>query len=308
MALTPRISVLTPCLNGGRYIADAIESVRLQGYGGIEHIIADGGSTDDTLQVLRRYPDLKVFSRRDGGMYHGLNAALDEARGEIIGILNADDCYAAGALRAAADVLSDPAIMAVTGRAVTFSADGRADRALAHDPARGEDLLFRSTLGNPAMNACFFRASVFARIGAFDARYEIAGDREFMLRLALSGLRYAEADRVLCRYRVHPDSMTFGAASEELGETVLREHARMTSLYLSRPDLSPRARALIKRARTRDTLIGAQYCARRRQVRKLLSHAAAGTRHDPVWPARFAARAMRAMAHKMGSHGRGGQS
>jgi len=304
----PRISVITPCLNGARYVGDAIESVLMQGYANTEHIVADGGSTDSTLEILSRYSHLKILSSPDRGMYDALNRALAVAQGELIGILNSDDCYADDVFSSVIDAFRDERVMALAGEDVTFRDAANGDQIAVDRFTRvGIDLLFQSTLGDPSINAWFFRTSVFAKIGRFDASYRVAGDREFMLRFAFSGLRHVETKKLICRYRMHPGSMTFGR-NEEISETVLREHNRMTGLYLSKPDLPKRARELIKRARTRDTLLGAIYSAQQYDLRKLILHAAAGTRHDPVWPARFAKRAMYALALKVGLREQSGRT
>jgi glycosyltransferase involved in cell wall biosynthesis len=305
---SPRISVITPCLNGARYLGEAIESVLMQGYSNIEHIVADGGSTDGTLEILSRYSHLKILSSPDRGMYDALNRALAVAEGELIGILNSDDCYADDIFSSVVEAFRDESVMALAGGAVAFG-DAANDDPLVVERLTpvGIDLLFQSTLGNPSINAWFFRASVFAQIGRFDATYRVAGDREFMLRFAFSGLGYVETQKLVCRYRMHPDSMTFGG-NEEIWDTVLREHSRMTDLYLCKPALSKRARVLIKQARTRDTLLGAIHAARQYDLRKLILHAVAGTRHDPVWPARFAKRAMYVLAVKIGLREQSGRT
>jgi glycosyltransferase involved in cell wall biosynthesis len=298
--LDPKISVITPCLNGARHIGEAIESVLMQDYSNTEHIVADGVSTDDTLRILNRYSHLKVLSSPDRGMYDALNKALAVARGELIGILNTDDCYADGVFSSIIEAFRDGSVMALAGGAVTFR-DGANETQIAADtlePA-GIDLLYRSTLGNPSMNAWFFRKSLFAKIGSFDASYRVAGDREFMLRLALSGLQCQQTPKLVYRYRMHAGSMTFGG-NDAIWQTVLREHDRMTDWYLRQPDLPKRARALIKRARVRDTLWAAIRSAQQHDVRGLIGYAKAGIRHDPVWPARFAKRAMYSLALKLG--------
>jgi glycosyltransferase involved in cell wall biosynthesis len=300
--------VITPCLNGARYVGEAIESVLMQGYSNMEHIVADGGSTDGTLEILGRYSHLKILSSPDRGMYDALNRALAVAEGELIGILNSDDCYADEVFSTVNEAFRDESVMALAGEAVTFRDTVNDDQiAMERLTPTGIDLLFQSTLGNPSINAWFFRRSVFAKIGRFDATYRVAGDREFMLRFAFSGLRYAETEKLVCRYRMHPESMTFGG-NEEIWDTILREHDRMTDLYLRKPALSKRARELIKQARTRDTLLGAIHSARQYDLRRLVLHAVAGTRHDPVWPARFAKRAMHVLALKIGLRDHSGRT
>jgi glycosyltransferase involved in cell wall biosynthesis len=293
------VSVITPCLNGARYLAEAIESVLVQRYPHVEHIVVDGGSTDGTLEVLRRYPHVQVISGPDRGMYDALNKGLILARGEIIGVLNSDDCYAADALSPIGETFRDENTMALVGEAVFFRESGPDSQ---EDVDRfiptATDLLELATLGSPAFNAWFFRRSVFASIGHFDAGYRIAGDREFMLRFALTGQRFAMVDRLICRYRMHPDSLTMGG-KDHTWEQQLREHVRMTDLYLRKPDLSARARCLIRQVRTRDTLKMAIRSARRRELSKLIFYSVAGMRRDPLWAARLVKRTVTALVRRI---------
>jgi glycosyltransferase involved in cell wall biosynthesis len=294
-----KITVITPCLNGVRYIGEAIKSVAEQCYPNVEHIVADGGSTDGTLALLSRYPHLKILTGPDSGVYGALNKALETAKGEIIGILNSDDCYSRDALLIASEYFEEEGIMALAGDAVSFrGASGAAGDEVARFTGAGEDLLYHATLGNPSMNAWFFRAAVFAQIGVFDASYQVAGDREFMLRLACSGLRCAQIPRLIYRYRIHPGSMTFGG-NESIWETVVSEHNRMTADHLRRPTLSKRARTLITGARTRETLRMAFRSARNREWSKLMFYARAGIRYDAIWPLRFAKHALAALGARL---------
>jgi glycosyltransferase involved in cell wall biosynthesis len=292
------VSVITPCLNGARYLAEAIDSVLVQRCPHVEHIVVDGGSTDGTLEVLKRYPHVQVISGPDRGMYDALNKGLTLAHGEIIGVLNSDDCYAADALALICQTFRDEDITALVGEAVFFRESGPDTEEEVDRFIPGTDLLGLAMLGDPAFNAWFFRRSVFARIGHFDAGYRIAGDREFMLRFALTGPRFARVDRLIYRYRMHSDSLTMGG-KDHTWEQQLREHIRMTDLYLRKPDLSPRARNLIKQVRTRDTLQMAIRSARRRELSKLVYYSVAGMRRDPLWTARLAKRALTALARRI---------
>jgi glycosyltransferase involved in cell wall biosynthesis len=253
----------------------------------VEHVVVDGGSSDGTLEVLRSYPHLKLMSGRDRGMYDALNKGLALCRGEIIGFLNADDCYAEDAFSCLDRTFSDATVMAAVGRAVFFRECDHGDSGIVarFAPTEG-DVLELSTLRNPALNAWFFRASVFAAIGAFDASYRIAGDREFMLRFALSGLRYIDVDALIYRYRIHPGSMTL-SANDGIAEEIMREHIRMAAHHLRGPNLSRRAKRLISEACTRDTLRMAIHAAHKREVRKLIYYALAGMRHNRTWMLRF---------------------
>jgi glycosyltransferase involved in cell wall biosynthesis len=287
------ISIITPCLNSARYIGAAIESVLAQGIEGVEHIVVDGGSTDGTLAALARYPHLKVIGGPDRGIYDGLNKGLAQASRAIVGFLAADDLYEQGALSHVAQPFEDAAVMAVAGRASSFRESlGNGSVRVEHFPPAAENLLFHCTLGNPTINAWFFRTRVFETLGNFDSAYRVAGDREFMLRLACSGLRYAAVPDLVYRYRAHADSTTF-AGNETVWHTVMHEHAAMTAKYLRRADLPTAARTLIRQARTRDTLRAAGYAWRRRQWNQLAFYAATGVRHDALWPLRLLGRAAR---------------
>ena len=167
--------MITPSLNSARFIGEAIQSVLIQGGADVEHIVADGGSTDGTLEILGRYLHLKVLSSPDQGMYDALNRGLAVAAGDLIGILNSDDCYAEGALSAVIEAFWDESVVALAGEAHSFRDCANGDRVVVQrfSPLDADPLL-RSTLGNPAMNAWFFRASVFAKIGGFDPSYKVA--------------------------------------------------------------------------------------------------------------------------------------
>ncbi|MGO8972547.1 MAG: glycosyltransferase family 2 protein [Steroidobacteraceae bacterium] len=92
-AAIPMISVITPSYNQGAYIEQTIRSVLDQNYGHVEHIVIDGGSTDDTVEILKRYPHLIWISEKDRGQADALNKGLRLARGEIVGWINSDDYY-----------------------------------------------------------------------------------------------------------------------------------------------------------------------------------------------------------------------
>ena len=98
----PLVSIVTPSLNQGRFIRDTIESVLSQDYPKLDYIVMDGGSTDDTLDILRRYGDRLTWkSAPDRGQAEAVNSGFRLAKGEILGWLNSDDTYHPGAVKAA---------------------------------------------------------------------------------------------------------------------------------------------------------------------------------------------------------------
>ncbi len=205
------ISIITVCRNAGATIAHTVESVLAQDHGDIEHLILDGVSTDDTLDVLARYcdPRITVVSEPDRGMYDAINRALTRYRGDAVGILNADDTFhdrtavtrIAAALERAdivhgdLDVVTDHASKRVLRR---WRAEPR--------PAAG----FRAGW-MPAHPTFYARRGVIEAVGTYDLSLPIAADYDYMLRaVELHGASLARADGVLV------DMMTGGASTRSL--------------------------------------------------------------------------------------------
>ncbi len=107
MAGAPKISIITPSWNQGPFIERTIRSVLEQGYPNLEYIVMDGGSTDGTIDILRKYEGrLTWVSDKDKGQADAINKGITRSTGDIIAYLNSDDIYETGALRKAADHFS----------------------------------------------------------------------------------------------------------------------------------------------------------------------------------------------------------
>jgi glycosyltransferase involved in cell wall biosynthesis len=240
-------------LNRAALIREAIESVLAQGYSHVEHILMDGGSTDGTLDVLRGYPHLRLVSQADRGMYDAINRGLKLARGEVIGLLNADDLYAPGSLQVVADVFdAHPEALAVVGGASTFQQGPRGREIVRTETAiEPDELWLRLIRGAPVTNAWFYRPAAIAAVGNFDDRFRYSSDRYFLIRLALDGgVRPVPIRRVLYHYRQHAGSATISTSdsrSPEYGSLrmkVLQEDVEIYEEILRRPDLPGHIRHL----------------------------------------------------------------
>jgi glycosyltransferase involved in cell wall biosynthesis len=284
----PQVSIITPSFNRADLIGQAIDSVLKQNYSPIEHIIIDGGSTDGTLEILARYPYLKVVSEPDHGMYEALNKGLKLAQGEILGFLNTDDLYAPDVLKEIAGYFANSEVEAVAGRAGVFrlGKDGNVENGREITPSSPENLLERTILGNPAINGWFFRRSIFERIGVFDTGYRIVADREFMIRLVLGGIVYARTDTLVYRYCQHAGSLTFNRENTFLTE-IIQEHLKMTDGFLKKPGLPGQARQYLTKMRTRDTLMMAIFRLHKLDLGQAWFYTREGIRYDWAWPLKF---------------------
>jgi hypothetical protein len=238
----PRITILTPSKNGARFLVEAIESVRRQNYPNLEHIVLDACSTDDTLELLARYPDVTVISEPDHGSHDALNKGLARATGEIIGELNTDDLYADGILAAVAELFAaDATIDVVVGHSLIFQDDGHGGRRLsmAHTHPMDNGLwLPELTFGIPGICGCFFRRSVFAAGIKFQHEYFLAADRCLLIALKLAGARSVRVDRAAIWYRSHAGSATINPGMSNV-MALSHEYCRMAAELMQKTGDQP---------------------------------------------------------------------
>jgi glycosyltransferase involved in cell wall biosynthesis len=219
-ARQPLVSIVTPVLNGARFLPDLLRSIRAQDHPRIEHVVVDGGSTDGTLELLRA-SGVRWVSGRDHGMYDAINRGFALTTGEVLAYQNADDRYVApGAVSAAARALAAaPEVDVVYGRFRYVEEDGRPSRRRPRpQPPFSVQALCRYNFIPP--HAAFVRRrAVFERDHWLDPTLRFAGDWDWFLRMALAGCRFAFLDEVLAEFRLHPASQTSTTALRaKLGE------------------------------------------------------------------------------------------
>jgi glycosyltransferase involved in cell wall biosynthesis len=230
----PRISIITPCLNGERYIVDAVESVLRQGYPKLEHIVVDGASTDGTVAVLGRYAHLTVVSEPDQGSHEAMNKGVARSTGDVVAFLNVDDCYAEDTLhRVAAAFAANPGIEVVVGDMVVYEeqAPGRQAIRFIFGHRRGV-WLTECLFGNPGINGCFFRRAVFEKIGSFNNDFYICADRDFLTRAALADVASVSLNATILWCRAHAGSRTINRARSNI-VPIANELFRMASHFLA---------------------------------------------------------------------------
>ncbi|HLZ30394.1 MAG TPA: glycosyltransferase family 2 protein [Chloroflexota bacterium] len=249
----PSISIVTPSLNQGRFIERTIRSVLDQRDSALEYIVCDGGSTDDTLQIVERFAEqLTVVSEPDRGQADALNKGIRATSGEVIGWLNSDDMYLPGALCRVAEFLAArPEVDVLYGDAHLIDAEDAVVGVYYTEPWSAQRLVERCILCQPAV---FFRRRVVEQYGFLDAGLQLCMDYEYWLRLAAGGARFAYVPGALAASRLHPQTKTLGARlavhmeinsmlRERLGrvpDTWLLNHAH-TLVELRRADPTKRA-------------------------------------------------------------------
>ncbi|GAB4542651.1 MAG: hypothetical protein Fur0020_12090 [Thermodesulfovibrionia bacterium] len=121
----PLVSIITPSYNQGRYIEETIKSVLSQDYPKIEYIVVDGGSTDNTIEILKRYDRIKWISEPDKGQADAINKGFKMARGDILAWLNSDDTYRIGVVKKVVDFfIENPDVAMVYGDGYEINEDG----------------------------------------------------------------------------------------------------------------------------------------------------------------------------------------
>ena len=200
----PLISIITACFRSERTVLDTLESVNVQTYPNIEHIIVDGASNDRTLDIVRDYGRRvsRVVSEKDKGIFDAYNKGLRLAAGEIIGFLNSDDFYATpNAIQAVMEKFRDGSVDAVYADLVYVDKDDTS-KVVRHWKSRSyREGDFRKAFV-PAHPTLFLRRSVYDRAGGFNPDYRFAGDFEFMLRAFHScGVKSVYVPEILVRMR-----------------------------------------------------------------------------------------------------------
>lgn len=222
----PKVSIITATFNSGKTIRDTLESVLRQSFKDYEHIIIDGGSTDNTLDIIKELEPhydgkLHWISEPDHGIYDAMNKGIKLAIGEVVGLLNSDDFYSSpNVLQAVAMNIKD--VDAVYGD-IHFVDDSDLNKCVRYYSSAGFSPKKMRMGFMPAHPSFYCRREVYLKHGLFDTSYKIAADFEQLLRLIYIHsirLRYLPLDFVTMR--------TGGASTSgfQSHKRILMEHLR----------------------------------------------------------------------------------
>lgn len=203
--LWPKISIVTPSYNQAQYLEEAIRSVLLQGYPNLEYIVMDGGSTDGSVEIIKKYEPWLTYwvSEKDDGQASAINKGFSLATGDLAGWLSSDDIYLPGALKSIANywVSHNKPLALITGTKLkgnlTLDKIERKDQA----PYTIQNLLEKCILEQPAT---FFPLDLFKKVGGVDQRYFMALDYDLWLRMTRDGAGLIFTGKDYAITRIHP--------------------------------------------------------------------------------------------------------
>lgn len=208
----PRITIVTPSYNQGAYLEETIRSVLLQGYPNLEYMVADGGSSDGSVEIIRRYERHLAWwvSEPDRGPGHALNKAFARSSGEVHAYLNSDDVYEPEALREVGRLCA-PRTPWVVGT-VRYVQAGVGSWPVPQLPGRNVvDWFVTCPISQPG---CFWHADLHRQVGPFREDLQFFFDYEFWLRLRFGRkIVPMTVDRPVALYRLHDRSKTVAEAA-----------------------------------------------------------------------------------------------
>jgi glycosyltransferase involved in cell wall biosynthesis len=250
----PLVSIITPSFNQGKYLKATISSVLSQDYPNIEYFIIDGGSTDESLSIIKKYASRLAgwVSEKDHGQTDAINKGFKFATGSILAWLNSDDTYQPGAVRQAVDYLSrTPEVGLVYGDANFINETGTV---IGRFPAAQTDFarLKRGYVHIPQQSA-FWRAELWRQVGPLDPTFYFAMDYDLWVRLArISRFQYLPG-HVWANFRLHSSGKSV-VADNRCWPEMLKVHYRdggswfsiIQAKYLVRKLVSPLWRLRMK--------------------------------------------------------------
>ena len=245
----PRISVVTPSYNQGKFIEDTIQSVLNQGYPNLEYIIMDGGSTDGSVDIIRRYEKHLAYwvSEKDSGASSAIARGFSRSTGTILAYLNSDDLYLPGALHAIAEAMKGPGIDVAYGNTYWIDSSGNILGERRQTPFLRMGYLYGgSDLQQPAT---FWKRDLYVRCGGMDQSYLFAYDIDLFTRFAIHRARFKHVKQLVASFRIHPESKS----SNQL-DICERELRRLRQDHLPFPFQSIRARCVRNVTRIQRTL------------------------------------------------------
>lgn len=233
-----KISVVTPSLNQSAFLEENILSVLAQNDPVFEHIVIDAASTDHTVEILKRYPHLRWVSEPDSGQAAALNKGFRMASGEIIGWLNADDCYCPGSFERVRELFRNDETMVVYGDGREINQHGEAiGKIIPRGISAREFICYWRWKYSYCQPSFFFRRTALERIGYLDESLQYVMDHDVLIRFILL-YPFVYVPQCFSSFRIHPESKTFKSLRFMIPSSLWELH-RVSHRYWGKTDQVP---------------------------------------------------------------------
>ncbi|HEU5281067.1 MAG TPA: glycosyltransferase [Gammaproteobacteria bacterium] len=253
--MQPRISIIMPIFNRADTVERALLSIKAQTYKNIELIVLDAGSTDGTLDVLKRYESEFAYfrSQPDKGAADATNEGLKRVTGDFVGLLMADDTYEPGIIEAAVHAYqANPKLDMISFGARIVMMDKGEIKTLTdlNDPSRMKLNFWNITIKeNPSICSRFIKRSFYERVGPFNAVDDsgvqiLSNDRDFMLRAVLARVNDTYLNQVGYNYFAHAGSYSFNSENKSYFRHC-QEHVLLAKKFMFNKNLNIGQRCVI---------------------------------------------------------------
>jgi glycosyltransferase involved in cell wall biosynthesis len=231
----PRITIVTPSFNQGEFITETIDSIVSQGYPNLEYFVIDGGSTDESVAIIRSFADkiTSWISEPDHGQTDAINKGFKRATGDLLCWVNSDDVLLPGCLAAVAEAYGsngEPDL--IHANAVYIDADGHVVRAVA-TPRQSRYFMERG-IWYATAPAIFFSHRLVRQVGYLDPQFRLSMDVDLWLRMVMADGKIVHIPQYLGGFRWHNTSKTMesiqqrGGRGQENPETIALYDSRLT--------------------------------------------------------------------------------
>lgn len=228
-----KISIVTPSYNQGSFIRDTIESVLSQNYDNWEHIIVDGGSTDETVSILKEYPHLKWISEKDKGSVYALNKGIKMSTGDIIGWLNSDDYYEKNIFKDVAEAFDSMKYNFISGNQNFVDKNKKIvleNFSLKFDYkylTRFDPYVIRTP-------SSFYSKKILEQVGYFDESYKIVFDYDMFVKIMkIENIKFV--DKIFTNYRFHEHTLSLNNVKKQVKELleISKRHGRKATDHIT---------------------------------------------------------------------------